>query len=442
METITLEQQQKWLWKVFFCFAGVMTLIFWNSILNLTLYYNLKIEDGYFVYITFAFTFGSISSFLTSRILFKNMSSRKQILFFIILSCLSFTCLGLFVELIENILAKKILSVFLSFVNGYVSGCYQGKISGFSAVCGPQSIMYFNTGTGVSGFSANILAIIFTLIFPTVDSDHEESALRNQLIGYLVILNLIFAVFIFVLFKYMRRYGHFIDALDIKEEKKDVLLNEEEDNFIDNSKTNTLEDQSQTIDSNHPDKKDEEDTGRSFTTWKTLNSEPVYGVLSILKRMIDLWSGMIFNYYFTLQVVCFFIANLTEKYDNSDSKYLLAYFFLYNLGDTIGKAFPPKINIKSSFILHFLNLIRAFLQIYFLFLIFTTPALFWTHYATRGFVYLFLGISNGYLTNNFFCHSADRFRNPNNKDSTGFLIVFGLILGVSLGTLSGIFWSI
>lgn len=439
MDSLTVEQQQKWGWKVFFVYAGIMTLVFWNSILNLTLYYNQKIEEGFFVYITFAFTFGSITSFLTSRTLFKHMSSRKQILFFIILSCLSFTAMGLMVELVPNIMAKKVLSIAFAIINGYVSGCYQGKLSGFSSVCGPQTITYFNVGTGISGFSTNIMAIIFTFIFPTTED--LQLGLQRQLIGYLVILNIIFAFFIVVLFRFLRRYGHFVDELDQSTEVAKLLMEEEEDNFIDSSKPTTNENSMHTLDTTQR-KEMIDNEGKSFTTWKTRNSEPPYGVFSVIKRIIDLWSGIIFLYYFTLQVVCFFVANLTEKYDNSNNLYMLAYFFLYNLGDTLGKMIPPKFNIKSSFLLHFFNLGRTTFQIYFLFLIFTIPWVFFYHYVTRGAIYLLLGLSNGYFTNVFFCHSADRFRNPKNKDFSGFMIVFGLIMGVTLGTLSGILWSI
>ena len=438
MDSLTQEQQRLPLWRLFFVFAGVMTLIFWNSVLNLTLYFDQTIEAGFFVYITFAFSFGNIASFFTSRIFFKKFSSKKQIFFFICLSCVSFTLLGILLETIEDTLTKKIVAIILIAINGYGTGCFQGKLSGFSSSCGPISISYMNVGTGVSGFGSNILAIIFSLLFP-VSHEGDTVAMRKQLFSYLVGMNVLFVFFIIVLYKYMKRYGHFIDDIDseanLTEQLADSETNIDSDTLLNpDASNNSLKD---------PTKSNlESKTRRSFTTWKTHGSEPTFSFFSSMKRIIDIWSGIIFTYYFTLEVVCFLVPELTKIYDNNSNSYLLAYFFLYNLGDTLGKLVPVRFNFKSSFTLHLCNLLRVFFQVYFIFVLYSdnVPA-FFTHYAFRGALYLLLGITNGYITNNFFCHSAERFRNPKNKDKAGFFVIFGLVLGVTLGSFSGILWN-
>ena len=149
---------------------------------------------------------------------------------------------------------------------------------------------------------------------------------------------------------------------------------------------------------------------------------------------------MLFTLFFTLEVVVFFIVNLTKKYDNNSNTFLLVYLFTYNLGDFVGKGIPPRFNLKNIHLVHLLTLSRAFFQIYFVVITLEESSRFLIHPALRIFVYLILGISNGYSTNNYFCIASNRFQNIKNKDYAGFLMLFGLILGVTLGSFSGVLW--
>jgi hypothetical protein len=350
-------------------------------------------------------------------------------------------------ELIQDITAKKVISITLIFINGFMTGCFQGSFSGYASACGPISISSMNIGTGVAGFGSNIISILFVFIFPT-DVD-PQGAMKKQLWSYIIFLNLLFLIYLFVFYTYNKKHGHFFDEFDMPDQvgmnkisgvEYDDDYNENE--MMDNNTpiTNTLKSEKQF--SKVSGKYSKAMSKKSFTTWKTTNSEPAYPAFSALKRIIDLWSGMIFTYYFTLEVVCFFAADLTKKYDNNSNGYLMFYFFCYNLADTLGKMTPNRFNVKNSFVMHGSTLVRVLIQFYFIWITFYEPHVVFYHYITRGIVFFIVGFSNGYLTNVYFCHASERFRNPKNKDLSGFFIIFGLVLGVSFGSFSGVLWSI
>ena len=449
MESLTQEQQSLPLWKSFFILTGIISLIFWNSVLNLTLYFDQNIEAGFFVYITFSFCLGNIISFFLLRVIFT-FSTKKQLFLFGCGSCISFSLLAICMELVESVLAKKIISISLIFVNGFMTGCFQGCFSGFSSACGPISISSMNIGTGCAGFGSNIISIIFVYVFPT-DLDPKGS-MKKQLWSYVAFLNILFLLYLIIFYTYNKKHGHFFDDFDIPDDVRQDMISggeildedsDEEDlptDDVTTPKTRTLK--SKRLSSKISGKYSRATSKKSYTTWKTLNSEPSYPALSTLKRIIDLWVGITFTYYFTLEVVCFFAADLTKKYDENKNGYLLFYFFSYNLGDTLGKLTPNRFNVKNSFMLHATTLFRVLLQFYFIWITFTTPSEIFYHYLLRGLIFFIIGSSNGYLTNVYFCHGAERFRNPKNKDNAGFFIIFGLVLGVSLGSFSGVLWSI
>ena len=429
MKSLTQEQQKMPLWKFFFIFSGFMTLIHWNSVLNLILYFDQVIQPEYFVYLTFAFSVGNISSFLTLNIFFSKVSTKKLLAVTMSFATLAFVLLGTLLEVLEDLLLKKIFSIILVLIIGYSIGTYQGKLSGFTSTCGPISISYMNIGIGISGCFSNVASLIFIFIFPITDL--PEIVMRHQLICYLVFLSLVLLVFMYSLYKYNRKYGHFLDDNDKEQIDQPINLP-----FLDDFSTlknkKFLPDQHLSTDMR----------GKTLGSWKTFNSEPKYSAFSVFKRILDQWAAILFTFYLTLQIVSFFIPELTKKYDDNNNILMAIYFFSFNFGDTLGKMIPPKYKLKNIFNLHFATLIRILIQGYFVWIIFYDVPLFFSHYMFRITVYLLIGISNGYLTNNFFFHSSERFRNLKNRDKAGFFIVFGLVTGVTLGSFSGILWTI
>jgi hypothetical protein len=274
-------------------------------------------------------------------------------------------------------------------------------------------------GTSLSGIGANIIAIVFTLIFNSSKTS-LESSLQKQMIAYLIFLPLIFTGYIITLCLFFKKFGHFLNLFE-KELKaiEEPLISK-------------------------PPKSDRMSikTTKTFTSWRTTGSERKYSGMSIIKRIIDMWMAMIVTYYFSIQSVTYMIPTLADKYDNNNQMYILIYILLYNTGDTLGRLFPQSWNFKNTFAVHLITFLRCLIQIYFMYMIFTTPPLIFSHYVFRFCVYFVIGISNGFLTNNYFYISPQRFRNIKNQDYSGYLMVLGLFFGITFGTFSGVLWTL
>jgi hypothetical protein len=435
MQALTEEQQKIGLWRFFFCFSGLMSLLYWNFILNLVLYFELTVEKGFFTYATFAYSIGNILSFTTGKIVFKKLSTSKSIIYNIIGASLLFILMMILMEVINSTLAKKISLLLFVFLYSYFAGYFQGSCSGYASICGPSSISSFTVGTGVAGVFANIVAIIFVFIFPTNDEKTRVQQLGRQMIAYIFFIGIIFVLYLVTYYFYMKKFGHFVTAVDGPDDKGSQVLEDEEE-------TLNNDDENESDNKTTKSKKTFKTNARSFTTWKTTGSERKYSYFSVLKRVIDIFFSMIFTYFLTIQIVTFMVVNLASKYDDSNEMAILIYFTIYNLGDTIGKFSPASMNIKNSFVMHLLTLLRGLIQIYFLFMIYTEPPKFFYHCVTRGIIYLFIGLTNGYFTNIYFYVCINRFNNPKNKNMGGYLMIFGLIIGVTCGTLGGVLWNI
>lgn len=315
---------------------------------------------------------------------------------------------------------QKIILITLVALYAYFNGYYQGKVTGFGSACGLLSIQGYSVGISISGIGANIIAIIFALIFNSADQGNLETSLKNQMISYLICLPLVFTCYIIVLCLFFKRFGHYVDLFDQELNAKEEPL------LVKTTKSDRMSVK----------------TMKTFASWKTVGSERKYSGLSIMKRIMDMWMAMIFTYYFSIQSLTFMIPTLADKYDNNDQMYILVYILLYNIGDTLGRLFPHSWNFKSTFAVHLITILRCLVQIYFIFLIFTSVPKFLSHFVFRGVVYLLIGVSNGFLTNNYFYISPLRFRNIKNQDYSGFLMVLALFVGIACGTFSGVLWGL
>ena len=416
------EQQKSKLWIFFFIYSGFMCLVYWNFILNLILYIELKVGKGFFIYFTFSYASANITYFVTGRHLFKKLDTKRALIISILISSVFFYISLLLTEFLHQGLFKQIILLIIIFIYAYFTGCFQGRISGFGSACGAFSINAYSLGTGISGFGSNLIAIFFYFLFDFIGTKDIQVNLQRQMISYLVVLPLLFIFYMLTLFIFLKKYGHFVNYLDIELKKK-----EEEGLLNIKSSTNTQKSVK---------------TMKTFTSWQTVGSERKYSAFSILKRIIDIWFAKIFTYYITIQSVTFFLPNLAQKYDNNGEIYILVYILLYNTGDTLGKSIPNSYMIKNSFYIHIIASGRIIFQIYFMILIYTTPIEVFSHYALRGAVFLIIGVSNGYLTNNCLGISPKRFRNIKNRDYSGYFMIFALIIGVTSGTFGGVLWGL
>lgn len=400
--------------KTFFLFSGVMFVAFWNLVLNFSFYFNLIISPDFSVYMTFTLMIGVNLSFLTSRFLFKRVRGDKLIFFSLMTSCLALTFFVIFIEISNSTNFKQVATIFLVFVAGFFGGIFQGKISGLAASMGSRAITLMNSGTGVCGFGSNLVSMLFFVIFPTTEKDKEMDAYRNQLVFYLVLVNVILGGYLVILYKFLKGNHEKVRALDYTLSNQKIALTEKK-KLLETNQTPAI----------------------------PLLEEPEHPVQSVWTRIVDLWMGMIFNYSLSLQVICFFIPKLTEIYDNNSQIMLLVYFFVFNLVDTMAKLTPPRFFIKNSQIVHLLSIVRLAFQVFFALILLTSnPPKAITHPMMRIFVYFLLASLDGYFTNNYFCLAADRFRNKKNKDKSGYLMIFALDAGVLMGTFLGVLWTL
>lgn len=426
------EQQKSALWRLFFISSGMITLFYWNCLLNMATYFDKTIKKGLFVNMTFSYSLGNIISFLTSRFIFRKLKSRFEMFFHMGIASICFTIMIVLIEIFKSDDFKEIICLAMILLFAFFGSAFQGNLSGFSSSCGPTSIVLFNLGLALAGFGSNVLAIFFVYIFPTTDEAIEKKNLQRQMISYLIVLSVFVLIYFVILYYFLKYFGHFVNSLDSsKNVTKAIMKNDQI--LLDSEDQKNQENDLKPLKSSDI---------KSTSTWKTKNSEPIYSVFKVWVRLLDLWFGIIFNYFITLEIVCFMIPNLTDQYDSGNQYFLLLYLFLYNLGDTLGRMIPGKLNFKNSSFLHVFNLIRGVIQVYFIYILLSTPPSVLTHSAFRGAVIFLIGTSNGFFTNNFFCTAASRFSTAVNRDLGGFLIIFGLIVGVATGTLSGVLWNI
>jgi hypothetical protein len=336
--------------------------------------------------------------------------------------------MGLLINISKSVLFNEIVCLGLIFVFTYFGAAFQGNLSGFSAICGMESIKYYNLGLAIAGFGSNIISILFVIAFPTDNEDTIQKNLSAQFISYLILLTGFCVVYFFVLKAFLKYHGNYVNAMDsAKNVTKQIM---KDDNILLDKEDSNQE------------KLDEEDTPRKLSSWKTENAEPIYNSLQVVTRILDLWLGIIFNYFITLEIVCYMIPNLTEKYQKGNQFYLLLDLFLYNLGDFLGRLLPPDFTLNKLYQLHLFNFVRGFVQIYFVYVLMYEPVEWVSHWVLIGTIIFAVGITNGFLTTKFFCYGPTRFGISNNKDLAGFLIIFGLIIGVCTGTFSGVLWNI
>ena len=335
----------------------------------------------------------------------------------------------LFLQKVKSTAFKKASSIILVGIFTFFSASFRRKVSEFASSCGPISSAYLNIGTGFSGLGSNLFAIIFTFFFPSYLFETRVQNLKYKITALLILFNFVFFIYIYIFYLFMRRYGHFVFLLDCK--NKIINQTETKNSFF--TETNTEFTQS---------KMNIEKKKTSLATLKIVGTQQRRSTFSIFKRSIDIMCGILFTYVITLEVVCFMIPVFFKMFDHSHESLLLTYFLLYNLGDTLGKMLPHSYNFTSSSLLHFVTFLRVLLQIYFMFALYTEIPVVLKHFALRSVLYFFVGLSNGYLTNNYFAFSESRFIHPKNKAKSEFLIQFSLGLGITFGTFIAVLWSL
>ena len=160
--------------------------------------------------------------------------------------------------------------------------------------------------------------------------------------------------------------------------------------------------------------------------------------MKIVLRGFDLLIGIFFNFMMVLLVVAFCLIEAWKAYDlgNESRKFFNVpfYIFFYNLGDTMGKYYPPSTFLKNVKILHFLSLSTMLFYAFFLRMIRFEVDEFESSPYTRVIVLFILGNLNGYNINNFMNMGASRFRKKIEKGRIGYYSILFLLLGITFAT--------
>ena len=404
---IEIPEKRSCLWKSYFMMCGVISLISWNSVLNLIDYFNNFLSANIFVYISFVFCLGTTVSFLIGPFMFEKVSYKKSINISLIMVVLTFLATFLMIEYVDNKELQIYSTLVFIFICGFFGSFFQSKTTGLAVSISNRELVYFNFGTGIAGFVSNIIAFIFNKLYPYNTSDPSTLTNLTQQVNLYLILIVVIFLFYFV--------------LDFVFEKKYKVDSEEKGSNQEHLINNPLESDSE-VD----------------TDTKALTSS------QIIRRTIDLLMGLIFQYVIVISLVSYFLAEGYYKFDTKgDSLFTIpAYLFFFNLADAIGKFLPPRTFIKSSTAIHFWNFIRFSFIIYFMGIIGSdNPPEVLSSEWTRAVIFFVSGVTNGYFTNCFMGTAANRFSRPAEKNIAGYFSVLFLLLGISIGSFMGIVYT-
>ena len=385
------------IFSTFFITIGFMSLLYWNSLLNVIDYFNASIEPGFFNVLTFAFCFGQVLSFLLSPAFFSRFNS-KQVLNICAILC-SFLYLGFiyFAEGTNWLNAKKWLTGFASFFLGFFMASFQGTGFGIATSISNKELVCVNFGTGLSGVLTNILAVSLALLIPEDVTKPILETLRNRVFVYAIVMMIFLGLYFLVQHLFLRRYPDFFIP---RNDETGAPLN---DNVPNETTSGPIQD-------------------------KDIINTALWPLL-----------GLLFMYIVTISFVAYLAIKTCIKFDHGNFFIIPFFMFFFNLFDTIGKFLPPSTLIKKELVVHIASFVRLFAWGFTFYLLrareisesLTNP---WI----RAALCAFMGLTNGYLTNCYMAISADKFYRSEEKGRAGYYSVLFLILGVVGGTILNI----
>lgn len=386
-------------WKLFFIMSGFISLFMWNSLLNILDYFEKGLEVNSFGLIAFVFCFGQIASFFTSSIVFDTHKIRFSLNFALGLVLLSFISLIYFVEFTKNTETNKICTIISALIMGYMSGFFRGKSVGLAAQNGPDEILYVSFGTGLAGILTNLFSFFVSLIFPTSSNTNELPLIRIQVLVYLFMTIGMFAFYLLVQYEFHRQFKTLIEQLENGEKEIEHAFSD--------------------VISNHTQRVEDE--------WR---------IISCIKHLMI---NAFVLYVVTILFVVYFNVKCYFAFDDNKNAFNVAYYmFFFNISDTVGKLLPDNLIPKSKLGLFILTFFRIIVIVSLGLTLsgniseaFATPAI-------RVGFNVFLGFTNGFLTNGVYAQALGRFNNKNDRGKSEYLIVLSLVIGVGFGSLGGV----
>lgn len=381
----------------FFITLGFMSLLYWNSLLNVIDYFNVAIEPGFFTILTFAFCFGQVLSFLLSPALFSRLSGKQLLTVCAILCSFLYLAFIYFAEGTSWLTAKKTLTGLVSFFLGFFMATFQGTSFGIAGSISNKELVFVNFGTGLSGVLTNILAVCLALLIPEDANRPLLDTLRNRVFIYALIMLLFLGLYFLVQFLFLKRYPDFFLPV--------------------NDETGVLLDPHSNPDAPAGPMEDKQ----------------------IIHQALWVLLGLAFMYVVTISFVAYLAIKTCFRFDHGNFFIIPFFMFFFNLFDSIGKFFPPSTLLKNDAAIQLTALARLLLWAFTFYLLrandlsdgLKSPWL-------RAGLCAVMGFTNGYLTNCYMASATDKFIRSQDKGRIGYYSVLFLILGVVGGSLLNI----
>lgn len=383
------------IFKIYFVTLGFMSLLYWNSLLNVIDYFDASIEPLFFTVLTFAFCSGQVIAFIVGPKLFSRLNMKQTLT--ITAVCCSFVFLAFiyFAEGTSYLVAKKWLTGISSFSLGFFMASFQGTSFGLAGSISNSEIILVNFGTGLAGVLPNVLATALAQLIPMDPKKPPLETLRNRVFLYALLMLVFLGGYFLIQFLFSRRFPDFW-----------VSSNNAHDDLIDNPST---------------------------------PQEPVQDS-EIISRSITAFTGLSFMYLVSISFLAYIVIASYFKFDKSSNFFIIStYMLFFNFFDTIGKFFPAHMLIKREIVIQTVAFLRIFIWIFAFYILranelsesLKNP---WIRVAMCAV----MGITNGYLTNCFMANCTDRFARSAEKGRAGYFSVFFLIIGVLAGSILGV----
>ena len=384
------------LWDANFVMGGFISLLLWNTVINVSEYLSNAITKEGFTQMTFTYCFGNVLGFCTAGYFFTSFSRKATINIALALAFVFFFLCIFCCDVFADPKVNQYTVSGLTFVTGFFIALAQSKITGMAGEAGHHEIVDYNFGTGLAGVATNILAYIFSWCFPTSDPTTQKRMMLMQVYANCIVVIVSLAGFWVLQHLFHKTYTNQLDG--VGPDIESVLTGE----------------------SSEIDKQDSSEETPTFT---------------LIRTILDTLLGVVILYITTLMVVAYFNIACYFKFDEKKNGFTIpVYTFFYNLFDTLGKFIPPAYLLHNSAMLQSLNSLRLIQPAYFFYILFFSAPAFMNSPYLRVVSNIILGLGNGYLTSSFFTLNASRFTNTSDKGRSTYFSVLFLCIGVVLGT--------
>ena len=406
MDTIEAASTQKKssIQTVFFWVSGIATLFVWNSVLSLTDYFQSRYDKSADKYYPFFYNIGGFIAFLFFDFIMKRTKLKTVIMGVpVVLVLIS---IGIFVlgEIHKEPSQTKFY-IFLSLMvfSGFMNSIMQTGLIRYSFAFSFKEISFYNTGTALVGVIVNVIALINSLVFVS-DEKTDPETISNQFFWkgliYTIFQVLVLSIVLVVFSKYA--------SVHMKEDPNSTPAN--------------------------PPLEGGEMISVAASTETVLSQLPNPSLISTLLIISPYFFNMILIYSITLGVFPGFTFALGLGWSNFGTSIQII-LLIFNVSDMIGKYLYSSYPMKDG-PLPLLSSLSRIVFVVFIVVMFNEktaiPELIGKWWVTTIYVSL-LAITNGYLTSALFSLSSERV-NDRHKKNSGFLMTFGLLLGLTYGS--------